>query len=100
MQSELALTGSCFHLQFGALSDQLYRSPRFHRELRQAAVEHLQQNPDMYAPYMEGSFEEYCKSMARDGMWGEHITLQVGGPLETIASEELLSIQRWEIDLS
>ena len=65
-------------VQFRALSDQLYRSPRYYAELRHAAVAHLREHPDMYEPYMEGDFEEYCKKMARDGTWGDHITLQAG----------------------
>ena len=64
-------------MQFRALSDQLYRSPSYYSELRCAAVEQLQKHPDMYAPYVEGDFEAYCRDMARDGTWGDHITLQV-----------------------
>lgn len=64
-------------MQFRALSDQLYRSPGYYSELRHAAVEHLRKHPDMYAPYVEGSFEGYCRDMSRDGTWGDHITLQV-----------------------
>ncbi len=65
-------------MQFRALSDQLYRSPGYYSELRHAAVEHLRKHPDMYAPYVEGRFEDYCRNMSRDGTWGDHITLQVG----------------------
>jgi len=56
----------------------LYRSPRYYSELRHVAVEHLRKHPDTYAPYMEGSFQDYCRNMAWDGTWGDHITLQVG----------------------
>ena len=66
-------------MQFRALSDQLYRSPRFYAELRRAAVEHLREHADTYSPYVEGDFEDYCRSMANDGSWGDHVTLQVRG---------------------
>ena len=80
-------------MQFRALSDQLYRSPGYYSELRHAAVEHLRKHPDMYAPYVEGSFETYCRSMSRDGTWGDHITLQVGDCLliQEAASLECIS---------
>ena len=68
----------CICLQFRALSDQLYRSSRYYAELRRAAVEHLREHADMYGPYVEGDFEDYCRSMAKDGSWGDHVTLQVG----------------------
>ena len=69
--------GKC--LQFRALSDQLYRNPRYYAELRRAAVEYLREHADMYSPYVEGDFEDYCRSMAEDGSWGDHVTLQVRG---------------------
>ena len=69
-------------VQFRALSDQLYRSPGYYGELRHAAVEHLRKHLDMYAPYVEGSFEDYCRDMSRDGTWGDHITLQVSAHAE------------------
>lgn len=76
-------------MQFRALSDQLYRSPRYYAELRRAAVEHLQEHADMYGPYVEGDFEEYCRSMAKDGSWGDHVTLQVRGCVLMLSARHL-----------
>jgi hypothetical protein len=76
-QPALAQSYSGCSLQFRALSDQLYRSPVYHGALRDVAVQHLRTNADMYAPYVEGDFEAYLRSMSKPGTWGDHLTLQV-----------------------
>lgn len=43
----------------------------------------------MYGPYVEGDFEEYCRSMAKDGSWGDHVTLQVRGCVLMLSARHL-----------
>jgi hypothetical protein len=64
-------------LQFRSLSDQLYRSPMYWREVRLAVLEQLQAHPDWYKGYVPGDYGQYCASMALPGTWGDHVTLQV-----------------------
>lgn len=77
-------------LQFRALSEQLYRTEELHAEVRGRAVEQLKRHPELYAPYVEvgdgagpsgrplpKDFEAYRLKMAKDGEWGDHVTLQV-----------------------
>ncbi|KAK3145407.1 hypothetical protein QOZ80_3BG0252470 [Eleusine coracana subsp. coracana] len=65
--------GNC---QFRALSDQFYRTPEYHRFVRQQVVKQLESHPDIYAGYVPMDYKEYLKKMSKSGEWGDHVTLQ------------------------
>ena len=63
-------------LQFRALSDQLFRTPHMHMEVRQMAVRQLQARPELYQGFADDEFMHYCAQMSQPGAWGDHISLQ------------------------
>ncbi|KAL7106538.1 hypothetical protein ACP275_06G000600 [Erythranthe tilingii] len=65
--------GNC---QFRALSDQIYRSPEYHRHVRKEVVKQLKDNRVIYEAYVPMKFKHYYKKMAKSGEWGDHVTLQ------------------------
>lgn len=65
--------GNC---QFRALSDQLFGTPDRYVEVRRMAIGQLKQSPDDYSPYVPEAFDAYVSTMAKDGEWGDHVTLQ------------------------
>mmetsp|Transcript_47406 Transcript_47406/g.121005 ORF Transcript_47406/g.121005 Transcript_47406/m.121005 type:complete len:351 (-) Transcript_47406:158-1210(-) len=65
--------GNC---QFRSLSDQLFRSPRHYKQVRRAVIKELRARPQLYSPYVPGSYKTYCAEMAKDTAWGDNITLQ------------------------
>lgn len=70
--------GNC---QFRALSVQLYGDEAHHTSLRDLVVKQLRERQDRYAGYMLGTYEEYLERMARDGEWGDNVTLQAASDL-------------------
>lgn len=67
--------GNC---QYRAISAQLYGEETHHGALRSRAVEQLRCKRDRYAPYVhhEGGYDDYLTRMARDGEWGDNVSLQ------------------------
>jgi hypothetical protein len=65
--------GNC---QFRALSDQLYRTPEHHKFVRKSVVTQLKTTPDAYSNYVPMKYIDYLKNMAKNGEWGDHVTLQ------------------------
>ena len=65
--------GNC---QFRALADQLWRNEDDHAELRALAVQQLRAAPNLYEGFVPSDFAAYCSSMAREGEWGDHVTLK------------------------
>ncbi|KAE8710079.1 Detected protein of confused Function [Hibiscus syriacus] len=65
--------GNC---QFRALSDQMYRSPEYHKHIRKDIVKQLKENRNLYEGYVPMKYKKYCKKMAKSGEWGDHVTLQ------------------------
>ena len=65
--------GNC---QFRALADQLWRNEDDHAELRALAVAQLRAAPSLYEGFVPSDFSSYCSSMAREGEWGDHVTLK------------------------
>ncbi|CAI5945338.1 unnamed protein product, partial [Closterium sp. NIES-65] len=65
--------GNC---QFRALADQLFRNANRHAAVRQAVVQQMRAHSERYSPYVPDSFSRYLRHMARNGEWGDHITLQ------------------------
>ncbi|KAG0566913.1 hypothetical protein KC19_7G097000 [Ceratodon purpureus] len=72
-ERRIAGDGNC---QFRALSDQLYRTPEHHMFVRDRIVSQLTKSGDSYSGYVPKTYDEYLKSMAKDGEWGDHVTLQ------------------------
>jgi len=65
-----------------SLSDQLYDTIAKSAEVRSMIVQWLRANPDWKLPngavmrdFVCTSWNEYCDEMARDGIWGDHLTL-------------------------
>ncbi|KAL3653902.1 OVARIAN TUMOR DOMAIN-containing deubiquitinating enzyme 12 [Castilleja foliolosa] len=65
--------GNC---QFRALSDQIYRSPEYHKHVRKEIVKQLKDNHALYEAYVPMKFKHYHKKMSKSGEWGDHVTLQ------------------------
>uniref|UniRef100_A0A1S3BNW1 ubiquitinyl hydrolase 1 n=2 Tax=Cucumis melo TaxID=3656 RepID=A0A1S3BNW1_CUCME len=65
--------GNC---QFRALSDQLYRSPEYHKHVRKDVVKQLKDHRSLYEGYVPMKYSRYYKKMAKSGEWGDHVTLQ------------------------
>ncbi|KAJ3697200.1 hypothetical protein LUZ61_000905 [Rhynchospora tenuis] len=65
--------GNC---QFRALSDQLFRSPEYHKNVRKEVVRQLKDFRTLYEGYVPMKYKKYCKKMAKTGEWGDHVTLQ------------------------
>uniref|UniRef100_A0A1D1YWG6 ubiquitinyl hydrolase 1 n=1 Tax=Anthurium amnicola TaxID=1678845 RepID=A0A1D1YWG6_9ARAE len=65
--------GNC---QFRALSDQMYKSPEYHKNVRKEIVKQLKDYQSLYEGYVPMKYKKYYKKMAKSGEWGDHITLQ------------------------
>ncbi|KAL4191889.1 hypothetical protein AMTRI_Chr06g191280 [Amborella trichopoda] len=65
--------GNC---QFRALSDQMYRSPEYHKHVRKDIVKQLKEYRTLYESYVPMKYKRYYKKMAKSGEWGDHVTLQ------------------------
>jgi len=72
--------GNC---QMHAISDQLYDTISKSADIRKMVVDWLQKNRDSQLPngailhqFMhDRKWEDYCTAMAKDGCWGDHLTL-------------------------
>ncbi|KAG0453140.1 hypothetical protein HPP92_025494 [Vanilla planifolia] len=65
--------GNC---QFRALSDQFYRTPEHHEFVRQQVISQLKSYPEIYEGYVPMAYNDYLKKLAKNGEWGDHVTLQ------------------------
>lgn len=65
--------GNC---QFRALSDQLYRSPEYHKHVRKEVVKQLKDCRALYEGYVPMKYKHYYKKISKSGEWGDHVTLQ------------------------
>ncbi|XP_008231213.1 PREDICTED: OTU domain-containing protein DDB_G0284757 [Prunus mume] len=65
--------GNC---QFRALSDQMYKSPEYHKHVRKEIVKQLKDYRSLYEGYVPMKYKRYYKKMAKSGEWGDHVTLQ------------------------
>ncbi|WCJ40279.1 OVARIAN TUMOR DOMAIN-containing deubiquitinating enzyme 12 [Euphorbia peplus] len=65
--------GNC---QFRALSDQMYKSPEYHKHIRKDIVKQLKDNRSLYESYVPMKYKRYYKRMSKSGEWGDHVTLQ------------------------
>ncbi|CAH8379745.1 unnamed protein product [Eruca vesicaria subsp. sativa] len=73
VENKIQGDGNC---QFRALSDQLYRSQEHHNAVREQVVNQLAYNREMYEGYVPMAYNDYLKTMKRNGEWGDHVTLQ------------------------
>ncbi|EGC34446.1 hypothetical protein DICPUDRAFT_79811 [Dictyostelium purpureum] len=71
--------GNC---QMHSLSDQIYGNLNHSSEIRIAIVQWLRKNKNFLiqnganlSQFATTNWENYCNNMARDGTWGDHITL-------------------------
>jgi len=69
----IASDGNC---QFKSISDQLYRSTKLHRVIRQIAVQEIISHRSHYQSWITVSFDRYVTIMSAHGTWGDNITLQ------------------------
>lgn len=65
--------GNC---QFRALSDQMFKSPDFHKFVRKEVVKQLKEHKSLYESYVPMKYKHYYKKMSKNGEWGDHVTLQ------------------------
>ena len=65
--------GNC---QFRSLADQLFGTMERHEEVRRMAIHQLKTESDLYKPYVPEDFDQYVRTMSKDGEWGDHVTLQ------------------------
>ncbi|KAK3009101.1 hypothetical protein RJ639_015261 [Escallonia herrerae] len=54
--------GNC---QFRALSDQIYRSPEYHKHVRKEVVKQLKDSRPLYEGYVPMKYKHYYKKMAK-----------------------------------
>jgi len=77
---EIPGDGNC---QMHAISDQLYDTISKSADIRKMVVDWLQKNRDWQLPngaifhqfVHDRKWEDYCAAMAKDGCWGDHLTL-------------------------
>ncbi|KAL4288492.1 hypothetical protein AHAS_Ahas19G0291600 [Arachis hypogaea] len=66
--------------QFCSLSDQLYRSPEYHKHVREQIVQQLKSYPELYEGYVPRNDMALLMlswfTDIRNGEWGDHVTLQ------------------------
>ncbi|KAI4991442.1 hypothetical protein ZWY2020_039813, partial [Hordeum vulgare] len=67
--------GNC---QFRALSDQIFRNPEYHKQVRKEVMKQLKEFRKRYEGYVPMEYKVYLKKMKRSGEWGDHLTLQAG----------------------
>jgi len=69
----VAADGNC---QFRALSVALDGNEEGHAALRAQAVQQMKKAPEDYAPFVHEPYSAYLDRLARDGEWGDNLTLQ------------------------
>ncbi|KAK9826434.1 hypothetical protein WJX81_005249 [Elliptochloris bilobata] len=69
----MAGDGNCM---FRAISHELWGTPRYHPNVRRKAVRWTRDHADTFAPFLGESFQGYTAAMAREGTWGDELTLR------------------------
>ncbi|KAK9806216.1 hypothetical protein WJX72_005737 [[Myrmecia] bisecta] len=69
----MAGDGNC---QFRSVSFGLYGDPQHHRSVRLKAVQYMRAHKDDFQCFVGESFQEYVRNMAKDGSWGDELTLR------------------------
>jgi len=70
--------GNC---QFRALSQQLYGDESQHDAIRANIVQWLKSKPEQYADFVHEPFDDYIDRLARNGEWGDNVTLQAASDM-------------------
>lgn len=72
---QVTADGNCF---FRALGDQLEGNEEEHEKYRDMTIKFIRNYRDMFEPFIEDDvpFDDYCKSMEKDGTWAGHMELQ------------------------
>ncbi|KAF8406293.1 hypothetical protein HHK36_008378 [Tetracentron sinense] len=72
---QVTADGNCF---FRALADQLEGNEEEHGKYRLMVVQYIMKHRETFEPFIEDDvpFDEYCKSMEKDGSWAGHMELQ------------------------
>lgn len=72
---EVTADGNCF---FRAMADQLEGNEDKHEKYRKMVVHYIVKNRENFEPFIEDEvpFDDYCKSMEKDGTWAGHMELQ------------------------
>ena len=65
--------GNC---QFRSLSYGLFGTPKYHKNTRKACVDHINRRRGEFEAFLGEDFKSYVRSMARDGEWGDELTLR------------------------
>lgn len=69
-------TTNSMHSQFRALAHQLLGTQHAHATIRAVVINQLRYVSERYQPHVPDSYDNYLEAMARDGTWGDHVTLQ------------------------
>lgn len=70
--------GNC---QFRALSMTLYGTQQHHREIRAKVVERMRARRHLYAHFVHEPYSDYLERIAKDGEWGDSVTLQAASDI-------------------
>ncbi|XP_022842705.1 OTU domain-containing protein DDB_G0284757-like isoform X3 [Olea europaea var. sylvestris] len=73
VEREISGDGNC---QFRSLSDQIYRTPKHHKLVREQVLYQLMSYRELYENYVPMAYDDYLKKMSKTGEWGDHVTLQ------------------------
>ena len=65
--------GDC---QFKAVSMAMHGEATAHVGLRAMCVAELRKSVGDWTAFVQGSYQSYCTAMAKQGTWGDHLTLQ------------------------
>ncbi|CAE7802538.1 OTU11 [Symbiodinium sp. CCMP2592] len=72
---EMEGDGNC---QFRSMAFNLFGKQDYHASPRQAAVKHMKKHSDFFGVFFEtgAEFSRYLQNMARNGTWGDELTLR------------------------
>ncbi|XP_042441996.1 OVARIAN TUMOR DOMAIN-containing deubiquitinating enzyme 7-like isoform X2 [Zingiber officinale] len=72
---EVTADGNCF---FRALADQLHGNEDEHQKYREMVVKYIMNHREDFEPFIEDEvpFDEYCRTMEKDGTWAGNMELQ------------------------
>eukprot|EP01132_Coremiostelium_polycephalum_P003996 gene3996-4997_t len=96
---DVAGDGNCL---FRSIADQLENAPQNYQKYRQAIVTFIEQNKDIYSPFIDDeefdSFEDYIREMRTDGEWGGNIEIQAASLIYTVnVTIHQLNQPQWQV---
>eukprot|EP00756_Hemistasia_phaeocysticola_P043967 Hpha_TRINITY_DN17550_c0_g1::TRINITY_DN17550_c0_g1_i1::g.92575::m.92575 len=89
-EQPIANDGACL---FRALSFQIWRTQRYHGQLRALAVDHVRRHPQGFAEFVGEEFSDYLDHMSKLSTWGDELTIRAisdaaGITVHVITSDE------------